>query len=62
MINSFQKEIEKSSKDNSLNPLEKLSAACGYAKFDYKLDKNVQSVFNRADENMYIEKEKRKTH
>ena len=62
MINNFRKEIEKSSKDFSLNPWEKLSAACGYAKFDHKLDKNVQSVFNRADENMYIEKEKMKTH
>lgn len=49
-------EIRRSSEDGDLQPWERLSAACGYAVYDPRLDADAASVFKRADEDMYVHK------
>ena len=48
--------IELSSKDESKEPWERYSAAIGVAIYDSAIDKCMNDVFKRADENMYKDK------
>ena len=52
----FKGKIEAISKDDQLDPWERVSAAIGYALYDEKLDANVESVLARADREMYEHK------
>ena len=59
-ISVFRGEVEKSSKNNDIQPWERVSAACGYAIYDGNTDEDVANVFKRADEDMYKQKVKMK--
>lgn len=56
LIEEFNGQLSKISKDDSLKPWEKVSAALGFARFDESLDKKVEDVFKRADKAMYEKK------
>ena len=60
LLKEFTDTIDKLSSDEQLNPWERVSAAIGVAHYDPKLDKNVKSIFNRADKEMYAMKKKMK--
>ena len=60
LVEEFEKGIERFSKDESLEPWERISAAIGIALFDPEKDMVVNDVFNRADANMYSRKKKMK--
>lgn len=55
---AFEAEMKKLGEDKGLP--EAISAAMGYAVFDPSVDKDVESVFNRADQEMYEQKKKMK--
>ncbi|MCR5650888.1 MAG: GGDEF domain-containing protein [Lachnospiraceae bacterium] len=52
----FINTLKEVSNDKNLAPWEAVSAAIGYAKFDPDIDKDIESVFKRADEAMYEQK------
>ncbi|MCR5765628.1 MAG: diguanylate cyclase [Treponema sp.] len=56
LIQEFNSQIEQSTKDTSVEPWERVSAAIGYALYDESLDRSVSDVFNRADKAMYVQK------
>lgn len=56
LIQEFNSQIEESTKDTSVEPWERVSAAIGYALYDESLDRSVSDVFNRADKAMYVQK------
>jgi diguanylate cyclase (GGDEF)-like protein len=60
LIGHFRDEVRKSTKNTDLQPWERISAACGYAVYDERIDRNALSVFKRADEDMYEHKIKMK--
>lgn len=60
LIAEFNSKIEELGEDDDLLPSEKVSAAIGYAKFDPKTDKEVEDVFKKADQAMYLRKRKMK--
>ena len=55
---AFEREMKKFS--SRTEPWESISAAAGYACYDPALDKDVESVFNRADHEMYERKKQMK--
>ncbi len=57
---AFRKVLEDLKADDSLEPWEQVSAAIGWSMFDPAVDKNVNNVFKRADENMYEAKKEMK--
>ena len=59
-IANFDAKIDALSKDGSLTPMEKCSAAIGYSEFDPKIDRYVDDVFKRADKAMYVRKRRMK--
>ena len=59
-IANFDAKIDALSKDGSLTPMEKCSAAIGYSEFDPKVDRYVDDVFKRADKAMYVRKRRMK--
>ena len=56
LVSNFKKEMVALSGDPSLDPWEKVSAAVGIAQYDPGVDKNVDDVFKRSDEEMYKDK------
>jgi diguanylate cyclase (GGDEF)-like protein len=56
LVKRFRDNVEKISANEGLQPWEKPSAACGYAVYDANKDDSVNSVFKRADEDMYEHK------
>ena len=56
LCNSFESEVRAMQRDESLKPWERITAAYGLALYDPAKDKNVESVFKRADEEMYQHK------
>ncbi|MBR0380769.1 MAG: diguanylate cyclase [Mogibacterium sp.] len=56
---AFSDEIEKAGKEKE--PWKAISAAIGYAIFDPKRDSEIESVFKRADQDMYERKKKMKS-
>ena len=56
LVETFKDESREISQDNSLPPWERVSAAIGCAIYDPARDKQVSSVFKRADEAMYADK------
>lgn len=56
LVKRFRDNVEKVSANEGLQLWEKPSAACGYAVYDAKKDDSVNSVFKRADEDMYEHK------
>lgn len=61
LYNQFNKSIDSITKDESLEPWERISAAIGYALFDESKDDCVESVLVRADKEMYKCKSKMKS-
>ena len=57
----FVDEMNNMSCDNNLEPWEKVSAAIGIAYYDPSVDKNIESVFKRADDEMYRMKKRMKS-
>lgn len=53
LINSFNEETARMSKDESLEPWEKITAAVGSAFYDESRDDGIDSMFKRADKEMY---------
>ncbi|WP_029322255.1 GGDEF domain-containing protein [Butyrivibrio sp. AE3004] len=53
LIDVFNEKMIMMANDDELKPWEKISAAIGYAIYDRQTDKDVDSVFDRADANMY---------
>ena len=56
LIVEFNERMEDIHENENLPVYERIRAAIGYAKFDAKLDKNVDETFNRADQAMYKRK------
>ncbi len=56
----FDAEIERMAEDETLEPWERVSAAIGAAFYDESLDDNLNSLFRRADYEMYKQKKKMK--
>ncbi len=56
LVEVFNKRMASLSAEEDLKPWEKISAAIGYALYDEKIDDNVESVFERADNAMYSHK------
>ncbi len=56
LVAKFKNTIDEINKDDSLEPWEKVSAAIGWTLFDPEKDDDVQSVFKRADYEMYENK------
>ena len=55
-IAEFEKIIYDISNSKSLQPWERISAAIGWTLYDKEIDTDVDSVFKRADANMYLNK------
>lgn len=53
LVNEFKEKIKGLQDDEYLAPQEKISAAIGYALYDKNIDKDIESLFTRADEEMY---------
>ena len=60
LYKEFNYKIEKISKDQELEPRERISAALGAAIYNMNTDKCVNDVFTRADQAMYEHKKKMK--
>ena len=60
IIEKFRKLMDKNVNDTSLPKEERISAPVGYASYDPNIDKTYSDVFNRADSDMYQEKNKMK--
>ena len=60
IIEKFRKFMDKNVNDTSLPKEERISAPVGYASYDPIIDKTYSDVFNRADSDMYQEKNKMK--
>ena len=56
VVGKFKYRIDSLRNDDSLQPWEKISAAIGMSEFDPARDKDVESVFKRADSLMYENK------
>ena len=56
LVKRFRDNVEKISANEGLQLWEKPSAACGYAVYDAKKDDSINSVFKRADDDMYEHK------
>ena len=60
LIDKFENEIRRMAADDTLEPYEKVSAAIGAALYDEALDDSLDSLFRRADHEMYEHKKKMK--
>ena len=60
LVSQFNEEIDKLSKNTTLEPWERISAAIGVAIFDQTNDFTVDDVFKRATENMFKKKREMK--
>ncbi len=60
LIDKINTQMEDLARDDALDPWEKVSAAVGFAKYDPKKDRDVDSVLKRADESMYKRKQEMK--
>ena len=60
LVAEFQQTLAGLQADEALEPWERISAAIGYALFDPKQDADVESVFRRADKEMYMNKKQLK--
>ena len=60
LIDKVLVEFDALNNDPSLEPWEQISASLGYALYNPKKDENIESVFKRADYNMYEYKKKMK--
>lgn len=60
LANEFNYQIESISNEKLLKPWEQISAAIGIALFDISKDTNVEDVFRRADQKMYLRKKQMK--
>lgn len=60
LVKEFKSQINLISKDVSIDPWERVSAAIGYAAYDENLDSSVTSLFRRADKAMYAYKKEMK--
>ena len=60
LVAKFKKQLAEYAADDSLKPWEKVSAAIGTAFYDKALDSDADSVFKRADEEMYLCKKQMK--
>ena len=56
LISKFDEEISRISKDTSLEPWERISAAVGYAFYDSSYGKDMEMLVRRANEKMYEKK------
>jgi diguanylate cyclase (GGDEF)-like protein len=56
LMAAYQEKIREVTEDSSAEPWERVSAAIGYALYDEKLDSGTDSLFSRADKEMYINK------
>ena len=56
LFSKWRDELLKITRESALNNEEGVSFASGMATYDESTDKDVQSVFNRADEEMYKNK------
>ena len=61
LVKKFEDQLNEIANDESRDPWERVSAAIGIAVYDPEKDKDVQSVFRRADEAMYARKKEMKT-
>ena len=62
LVEVFNDKIQELDEDDGLKPMEKVSAAIGYSKFDPKKDTCFDDVFKRADKAMYERKRRMKEH
>ena len=62
LLKEFHVTLDEFSKDSSLEPWEKVSAAIGYALYDKGIDSSIEDVFKRPDEAMYECKTRMKAH
>jgi diguanylate cyclase (GGDEF)-like protein len=53
LVNRFKARVHVTSRDRTADPWDRVSAAVGYALYDEKVDSDLQSVFDRADKEMY---------
>lgn len=60
LIEKFRGDINKNAADQSIPPEERITAALGYSEFDRKSDKCYDDVFERADKDMYRNKNEMK--
>ncbi len=60
LVDIFESELTKMAADASLEPWEKVSAAMGVAIYDAALDTDLDSLFKRADQQMYEKKKQMK--
>ena len=56
LVDELKKKIAKTNKPGHVLDGENISAAVGFSKYDPKVDKNVDDVFKRADQEMYLNK------
>lgn len=60
IIGDFRNFMKKNTIDRVITDQESITAPVGYSSYDAKVDKSYADVFNRADNNMYQEKNKMK--
>ena len=60
LIGRFHDEIRRSCENNEQPKWKQISAACGCAVYDPQQDRSAESVFKRADAEMYEEKKRMK--
>lgn len=53
LVNKFKAKVRITSRDRNAEPWDRVSAAVGYALYDEDIDSDLQSVFDRADKEMY---------
>ena len=56
LVDELKAKIAKTNKPGHILDGENISAAVGFSKYDSKVDKNVDDVFKRADQEMYLNK------
>ena len=56
LVDELKKKIAKTNKPGHILDGENISAAVGFSKYDSNVDKNVDDVFKRADQEMYLNK------
>ncbi len=60
LLKEFRDIINKESSDSSLEQWERVSAAIGYEVYDPEIDSSAETVFKRADDQMYKDKQQQK--
>lgn len=61
LVSSLNSGFDRLSRDGSLQPWEKVSAAIGYAVYNAEFDETTDDTFRRADRNMYMRKQEMKS-